>query len=216
MQWMPLVPEALPRIKSSCHPQGIFQPWPPNALDGTAQETRGWQHKPGYLIGTANQNAFRFCSYLSMDQKCRFNSPQPPHNASYVMASYSTGMHHAEAEWELARRAQGSLPTQDSPSNQAGRQVRSNINGLPNYPQLLVELRKQQLLGMKQRANTWEGKRLAGYISEDHLSHRNWLLIPCFPYAEVFIPEFISSCSTRDSTAQSNRQYMCLPLTKSR
>lgn len=41
MQWVPLVPAALPRIKSSYHPQGIFQPWPANALGGTAQETRG-------------------------------------------------------------------------------------------------------------------------------------------------------------------------------
>lgn len=40
--------------------------------------------------------------------------------------------------------------------------------------------------------------------------------MPCFPYAEVFIPELISSCCTRDSSVQSNREYICLPLTKSR
>lgn len=59
--------------------------------------------------------------------------------------------------------------------------------------------------------------RPAGYISkQDHLSHRNWLLIPFFPYAEVFISELLGSCCARDSTLQSNRQYICLPLTKSR
>lgn len=131
------------------------------------------------------------------------------------MASYSIGMHHAEAGWELAGRAQGSLSYRIHPK--LGRQVGSNTKGLPNYPQLLVELRRQHLPETKQRANTWEDERPAGYISEqDHLSHRNWLLIPCFPYAEVFISELISSCRTRDSTVQSNRQYICLPLTKSR
>lgn len=128
------------------------------------------------------------------------------------MASYSTGMYHAEAEWELAGRAQGSLPDRIHLQIRQAGEIKHQRSP---YPQLLVELRRQHLPGMKQRANTWDDKSPAGYISADHPSHRNWLLIPCFLYAEVFIPKLISSCCTRDSSAQSNRQYICLPLIKS-
>lgn len=71
------------------------------------------------------------------------------------MASYSTGMHHAEAEWELAGRAQGSLP--DRIHLQIRQASESNTQGLPNYPQLLI--------GAEEAAPSWdkaEGQHLGG------------------------------------------------------